>query len=111
LLAVYLRELEALLGAFRASGGDAESSGIRSAVLAECSTIGRTVSIERPGVAPVVGLAVDLDGDGRLVVDSSAGSGQDSSAGSAQDSSAGSAQAVSGSRLSVAVGDVTHLRH
>lgn len=85
-LAGYLRELGELIAAFRAAGGDAEASGIRAAVLAECVTIGRAVSVERPGVAPVEGLAVDVDGDGRLVVDA-------------------------GARLSVAVGDVTHLRH
>ncbi|NQX27057.1 biotin--[acetyl-CoA-carboxylase] ligase [Microbacteriaceae bacterium VKM Ac-2854] len=95
LLAAYLRELDALLDAFRASGGDAESSGVRAAVLAECLTLGRTVSVERPAVAPVVGLAADLDRDGRLVVEPPAGSGEP----------AGHA------RLVVAVGDVTHLRH
>lgn len=94
-LATYLTELDALLGALRAGGGDARSSGIRSAVVAECITLGRTVSVERPGVATVVGRAVDLDGDGRLVVEPSVGSGPD----------------AAGPRLSVAVGDVTHLRH
>lgn len=86
-LAGYLVELAELVDAFRAARGDATASGIRSAVLTECGTIGRQVSVERPGIAAVSGVAVDIDDAGRLVVD------------------------VDGARSALAVGDVTHLRH
>lgn len=86
-LSGYLLQLADLLAAFRASGGNAEASGIRAAVLAECATLDREVSVERPGVEPVSGRAVDIDADGRLVIESG------------------------GERLVVSVGDVTHLRH
>ena len=76
-LAAYLRELRELYGTL-SSGGD-----VRAQVVAECSTIGRTVRVELPGGDTLFGTATGLDGGGRLVVDGRA----------------------------VAAGDVTHLRY
>ena len=52
-----------------------------------CSTLGRQVRVERPARGPLLGTAVDLDGDGRLVV-----------------------EGTDRSRTAVAAGDVVHLR-
>lgn len=68
LIAAYLRRLLTLVGAFEASGGDPEASGLRAAVRAASDTIGRRVRVTRAADA-VVGTAVDIDGEGRIVVD------------------------------------------
>jgi BirA family transcriptional regulator, biotin operon repressor / biotin---[acetyl-CoA-carboxylase] ligase len=68
LVAAYLRRLLALVGAFEATGGDPERSGLRTAVLAVSDTIGRQVRISLPD-GPIVGQAVDIDDAGRIVVD------------------------------------------
>ncbi len=52
-----------------------------------CSTLGRQVQVQRPGRDQLIGTAVDVDGDGRLVVESG-----------------------DGSRTAVAAGDVVHVR-
>ena len=78
LLLVWLTRLDGLLGAW-----DAVADDYRRA----CATVGRRVRVERPG-ADLVGLAVGLDGDGRLVVQPD-----------------GAAPPVA-----VAAGDVVHLR-
>ncbi|HYN75911.1 MAG TPA: biotin--[acetyl-CoA-carboxylase] ligase [Candidatus Limnocylindria bacterium] len=53
---------------------------------AACATIGRTVRVELPSHEPLVGVAVDVDPEGRLVVEGADG------------------------RTAVAAGDVVHLR-
>jgi BirA family biotin operon repressor/biotin-[acetyl-CoA-carboxylase] ligase len=68
LIAGYLRRLLALVGAFEAAGGDPEASGLRAAVRAVSDTLGRRVRVSTAG-EPVVGEAVDIDLDGRIVVE------------------------------------------
>ena len=83
-LAAYLRALRILVDDFVRDGFDA-GRGLRAAVLAECTTIGSMVRVERPD-GNVVGRAVDIDGDGRLVVE------------------------AGGRTITSAAGDVIHLR-
>lgn len=95
-LAGFLRELREVTGRYIDAGSDAEASGLREAVSAACGTLGRPVRVELPGVAgpgaragrEVLGTAVELDGDGRLLV-----------------------RLDDGHILPVSAGDVTHLRH
>lgn len=88
-LAAYLGELRGLYESFAAAGLDAGSSGLRSAVVARCNTIGRSVRVELPDGAQLFGTAVDVDDLGRLVV-----------------------RALDDARLvTIAAGDVTHLRY
>lgn len=67
-LRAVLRELERWYTDWSVTGGDPMASGLASAYAASCATIGRRVRVELPGGAPVVGDAVGLDGDGRLLV-------------------------------------------
>ncbi len=75
LLGRMLAELERWYLAWRDTQlpGDAEASGLRAAYVRLCSTIGRDVQAERPGRAATSGLATGIDGDGRLVVRTTAG--------------------------------------
>ena len=82
-------QFQLLYRAFTVAGGEAETSGIRSAVDAVCSTLGNRVRVHLPGGADLVGSAVDIDGSGRLRI---------------RDDTDASLQAV-------AAGDVTHLRY
>jgi BirA family biotin operon repressor/biotin-[acetyl-CoA-carboxylase] ligase len=68
LVAAYLERLLALVAAFEAAAGDPDASGLRAAVLAASDTIGRRVRVGRADGA-VVGVAVDIDRAGRIVVD------------------------------------------
>jgi BirA family transcriptional regulator, biotin operon repressor / biotin---[acetyl-CoA-carboxylase] ligase len=68
LIAAYLERLLALVGAFEAAAGEPEASGLRAAVLAASGTIGREVRVDLPS-GPITGTAVDVDGEGRIVVD------------------------------------------
>ena len=86
-LSAYLTELRALYTAFAASGGDARASGLHDGVTEVCSTLGRSVRVELPGGAQLVGVAESLDATGRLVV------------------------RADERRTAVAAGDVTHLRY
>ncbi|WP_022901531.1 biotin--[acetyl-CoA-carboxylase] ligase [Humibacter albus] len=86
-LAGYLRELRSFYGAFAEHAGDAADSGVRSAVVSTCSTIGKDVRVELPGGKELLGVAQGLDDAGRLVV------------------------ASDGGLTAVAAGDVTHLRY
>ena len=83
-LAAYLGELRGLVDAHAAAAFDADA-GLRAAVLAECTTIGAEVRVERPE-GELRGRAVDIDSTGRLVID------------------------TGGTRVAVAAGDVTHVR-
>ncbi len=85
----YLTELRALTGAFLAAGGDPVRSGLLAAVREVCGTLGAPVRVQLPGGDDLVGIAIDLDRDGRLIV---------------EDQANGELQAV-------AAGDVTHLRY
>ncbi|MEU3954856.1 biotin--[acetyl-CoA-carboxylase] ligase [Streptomyces achromogenes] len=68
LLRAVLRALEDWYGRWRAAGGDPSVCGLQETYTAGCATLGRTVRAELPGERSVVGEAVALDGDGRLVI-------------------------------------------
>ncbi|MFD3498408.1 biotin--[acetyl-CoA-carboxylase] ligase [Streptomyces sp. NPDC058676] len=68
LLRGVLRSLEDWYGRWRAAGGDPTASGLQETYAAGCATLGRTVRAELPGDRSVVGEAVAVDGDGRLVI-------------------------------------------
>ncbi|MYW47589.1 biotin--[acetyl-CoA-carboxylase] ligase [Streptomyces sp. SID161] len=68
LLRAVLRSLEEWYGRWRAVGGDPAASGLQEMYTAGCATLGRTVRAELPGDRAVVGEAVALDGDGRLII-------------------------------------------
>lgn len=86
LLRAVLRGLEQWYGDWRDAGGDPTASRLQEAYVAGCATLGRTVRAELPGDRELVGEAVAVDGDGRLVVATGAGE-----------------------RVSVGAGDVVHL--
>ncbi|WP_314221196.1 biotin--[acetyl-CoA-carboxylase] ligase [Streptomyces zaehneri] len=68
LLRGVLRSLEEWYGRWRAAGGDPAASGLQETYAAGCATLGRTVRAELPGDRSIVGEAVAVDGDGRLVI-------------------------------------------
>ncbi|MGX4690185.1 biotin--[acetyl-CoA-carboxylase] ligase [Streptomyces sp. JNUCC 63] len=68
LLRAMLRSLEDWYGRWRAAGGDPAASGLQETYAAGCATLGRLVRAELPGDRSVVGEAVAVDGDGRLVI-------------------------------------------
>ncbi|MFJ4948951.1 biotin--[acetyl-CoA-carboxylase] ligase [Streptomyces sp. NPDC088760] len=68
LLRAVLRSLEDWYGRWRAAGGDPSVSGLQETYTAGCATLGRRVRAELPGERAVVGEAVALDGDGRLII-------------------------------------------
>ncbi|WP_328448872.1 biotin--[acetyl-CoA-carboxylase] ligase [Streptomyces sp. NBC_00386] len=67
-LRAVLRSLEQWYVRWRDAGGDPVASGLQERYAAGCATLGRTVRAELPGGRTVVGEAVALDGDGRLVI-------------------------------------------
>ncbi|GGU82694.1 biotin--[acetyl-CoA-carboxylase] ligase [Streptomyces filipinensis] len=87
LLRAVLRSLEDWYGRWRAAGGDPAASGLQEAYAAGCATLGRTVRAELPGERSIVGEAVAVDGDGRLVI-----------------------ATQEGTREPVGAGDIVHLR-
>ncbi|MEU6006747.1 biotin--[acetyl-CoA-carboxylase] ligase [Streptomyces sp. NPDC047453] len=68
LLRAVLRSLEDWYGRWRAVGGDPAASGLQETYAAGCATLGRVVRAELPGDRSLVGEAVAVDGDGRLVI-------------------------------------------
>ncbi len=88
LLRAILRELSGDYQLWRDAAGDPEASGLRRAYVESCDTVGRRVQVELPGADTLVGEAVDIDTDGRLVVDPDGG----------------------GQTVPVAAGDVVHAR-
>ncbi|MFI1416898.1 biotin--[acetyl-CoA-carboxylase] ligase [Streptomyces sp. NPDC020731] len=68
LLRGVLRSLEDWYGRWRAVGGDPAASGLQETYAAGCATLGRVVRAELPGDRELVGEAVAVDGDGRLVL-------------------------------------------
>ncbi|MFE7967193.1 biotin--[acetyl-CoA-carboxylase] ligase [Streptomyces cellulosae] len=73
LLRAVLRGLEDWYGRWRAVEGDAGACGLQEAYAAGCATLGRRVRAELPGDRALVGEAVAVDGDGRLVLATEAG--------------------------------------
>ncbi|MFD9127179.1 biotin--[acetyl-CoA-carboxylase] ligase, partial [Kitasatospora sp. NPDC059571] len=68
LLRALLREFAELYGEWRAAAGDPHASGLLPAYTARCTTLGRQVKVQLPGDQELLGEAVAIDGDGRLVV-------------------------------------------
>ncbi|AGS71435.1 biotin--[acetyl-CoA-carboxylase] ligase [Streptomyces collinus] len=68
LLRAVLRSLEEWYGRWRDAGGDPARSGLQETYAAGCATLGRSVRAELPGERSIVGEAVAVDGDGRLVI-------------------------------------------
>ncbi|MEV4431874.1 biotin--[acetyl-CoA-carboxylase] ligase [Streptomyces sp. NPDC049555] len=68
ILRAVLRSLEEWYGTWRAAAGDPAASRLQEAYAAGCATLGRTVRAELPGGTDLVGEAVAVDGDGRLVL-------------------------------------------
>jgi BirA family transcriptional regulator, biotin operon repressor / biotin---[acetyl-CoA-carboxylase] ligase len=86
LLRALLRALDHELLAWCGHGGDPDASGLREAYQHCCATLGERVRVELPGRSALTGTAVDLDAEGRLVVQSE------------------------GLRQALSAGDVTHVR-
>ncbi|MEU6057430.1 biotin--[acetyl-CoA-carboxylase] ligase [Streptomyces sp. NPDC047097] len=76
LLRAVLRSLEEWYGRWTAANGDPAASGLQEAYAAGCATLGRSVRAELPGERTLVGEAIALDGEGRLVV-ATEGGGQE----------------------------------
>lgn len=72
LLSDYLETLCALLADLARAAGDAETSGVRSAVIASCATLGQEVAVSLPDGTSLRGTAETLDAEGRLIVRSGA---------------------------------------
>ncbi|SCK27060.1 biotin--[acetyl-CoA-carboxylase] ligase [Streptomyces sp. WMMB 322] len=87
LLRAVLRSVEDWYGRWAAADGDPAASGVLEAYAAGCATLGRHVRAELPGGGELVGEAVAVDSDGRLVI----GTGE-------------------GVQRPVAAGDIVHLR-
>lgn len=85
-LASYLARLKHWFGRFNDHGLNAETSGLRAAVVAKCSTIGAVVSAQLPSGTELIGRATGIDSLGRLELE------------------------VSGKPVAVAAGDIVHLR-
>ncbi|MEU8519540.1 biotin--[acetyl-CoA-carboxylase] ligase [Streptomyces sp. NBC_01216] len=81
LLRAVLRSMEKWYGDWVRADGDPAASGLQDAYAAGCATLGRRVRAELPGERKLEGVAVALDGDGRLVVDTEGGGTEAVSAG------------------------------
>lgn len=68
LLRSVLRALAERYGAWRAAAGDPDASRLQETYAAGCATLGRRVRAILPGDRELVGEAVAVDGDGRLVL-------------------------------------------
>ncbi|MGP3927567.1 biotin--[acetyl-CoA-carboxylase] ligase [Streptomyces sp. 8N616] len=68
LLRAVLRSLEQWYEDWRGAGGDPGASRLQEAYAAGCATLGRTVRAVLPGDREIIGEAVAVDGDGRLVL-------------------------------------------
>ncbi|NEA58366.1 biotin--[acetyl-CoA-carboxylase] ligase [Streptomyces sp. SID13666] len=68
LLRAVLRSLADWYGEWRAAGGDPAASRLQQTYAAGCATLGREVRAELPGGRELVGTAVGVDDDGRLVL-------------------------------------------
>lgn len=86
LLRAVLRSLAEWYAAWRAAGGDPHLCRLQETYAAGCATLGLTVRAELPGGRELVGEAVAIDSDGRLVI------------------------STGGRRETVGAGDVVHVR-
>ncbi|WP_269853571.1 biotin--[acetyl-CoA-carboxylase] ligase [Streptomyces sp. RPT161] len=68
LLRAVLRSVAEWYGRWRAVDGDPHECRLQEAYAAGCATLGRTVRAELPGGRELVGEAVAVDSDGRLVI-------------------------------------------
>jgi BirA family transcriptional regulator, biotin operon repressor / biotin---[acetyl-CoA-carboxylase] ligase len=73
LVRAILRTLARWYGTWLEHSGDPNKSGVRQAYQDSCRTLGTEVAVSMPGGDQVRGLASDVDGDGRLVVQTPAG--------------------------------------
>ncbi|MFJ2948293.1 biotin--[acetyl-CoA-carboxylase] ligase [Streptomyces sp. NPDC087226] len=73
LLRAVLRSLEDWYGRWRAASGDPGPSGLQETYAAGCATLGRKVRAELPGDRHLVGEAVAVDADGRLILATESG--------------------------------------
>jgi BirA family biotin operon repressor/biotin-[acetyl-CoA-carboxylase] ligase len=73
LLRAVLRSFEDWYGRWSAADGDPLASGVLEAYATGCATLGRDVRAELPGGEELVGEAVAVDSDGRLVIGTDAG--------------------------------------
>ncbi|MFI6760199.1 biotin--[acetyl-CoA-carboxylase] ligase [Micromonospora sp. NPDC050417] len=73
LLRALLRALADWYGRWRAAGGDVETSGLRAAYLRHSATVGQSVRVLLPAGDDLVGSAVTVDPEGRLVVSAADG--------------------------------------
>ena len=55
------------------AGGDAAKARLATSYRSHCATLGRDVRVELPGGGEMTGRAVDVDDDGRLVVETPSG--------------------------------------
>jgi BirA family biotin operon repressor/biotin-[acetyl-CoA-carboxylase] ligase len=85
-LRAVLREFDRRYVDLSRASGDADACGLAAGYRAACATLGRDVRVELPGSRALDGTAIDVDADGRLVLD------------------------VAGDRQTVAAGDVVHIR-
>jgi len=68
LLRALLRALAQWYERWRDAEGDPDTSGLRAAYLDDCATLGQQVRVALPDGADLVGMATEIDDDGRLVV-------------------------------------------
>ena len=101
-LAGFVSELRSEWQRFVEARGDAGASGLRLAVTELCGTLGRDVRVELPGALEHVGRAVGIDRQGHLLV---------SAVPSSDASTTAHEEATNRDVLTVAAGDVTHLRY
>jgi BirA family biotin operon repressor/biotin-[acetyl-CoA-carboxylase] ligase len=87
LLRAILEQLSALERRWRDHHGDPAASGIRDAYRQRCATLGHRVRVQLPAGRSLLGTAVDIDQDGRLLI-----------------------IADTGRRHAVSAGDIVHLR-
>jgi BirA family biotin operon repressor/biotin-[acetyl-CoA-carboxylase] ligase len=68
-LRAYLRALADRYRRWDAAGGDVRVGGVAAAYREVCATLGRDVEVHLAGRTPLAGRAVEVDDDGRLVVE------------------------------------------
>ncbi|MGH8867857.1 MAG: biotin--[acetyl-CoA-carboxylase] ligase [Actinomycetes bacterium] len=73
LLVAGLAALAGWDGRWQAVGGDAGASGLHTAYVQRCVTLGRAVAVHLPGGGETRGTAVAVDPDGQLVLDTGQG--------------------------------------
>jgi len=88
ILSRYLSALRELVNDFNAFGGDAALAGLQNQVELGCVTLGQAVRVILPGGGEQWGTAKSIDGQGRIVIETS-----------------------QGQTASIAAGDIVHLRH